>query len=694
MKVAPNPYVWDRVSTDLFYGRARKDLATELLGELINGRSFAIVGGRRMGKSVLLNKVMQDMVSNSEEWRRGGLVVVPVYIDGHGLPFDGSPLDIFLRIADSVDSYVRSRSLLSKEVHKAKETSGATDYLSSFSERLTTVAQSMDCRLQVVILFDEIAPILNHEHGLGFFWNWRTVLSNSPLSSFASAVFAGATEMRTIAEEHGWSPLGNIVAWKELGLLSLDDTNDLVNEPTRQQLTSDFTSTVFELTGGHPFLIQYLMHQVCETDLEQAQDSLVRAQQRFLEEQKWTFDNWWRKLDAPARDTYRFLSHSVTPVQRRDIVARSGDDAYRALSSLCQVGVVRYHPSTDEYQSAGALFLEWQRRSSTMDAAQVITWLHLSDLHFRDMHAYEADVVVKALLEDIGERIRVDGLQPDFIILSGDIAYAGQREEYAMAAGFLDDLLKIASLPKDRLFPVPGNHDVDRDAISDLAAGAAEVLRDRGSVNRLLNNGQDRALVLERFHNYQHFIGDYFHDDHLRFDRTNYFYVDEIEVEGRLVAILGLNSAWLAGSDEDRQRLVLGERQVRAALDAVEDADLRLAVMHHPFDWLRDFDRSDVEPLLCGKCDFVLHGHLHQIGLLQAQTPDTNAMIIGAGTCYEKRDHSNSYNFVQLNLGTGHGKVYLRMYSDKRGGFWTKDVFNYRNLSDGVHSFILANWDG
>jgi hypothetical protein len=66
-------------------------------------------------------------------------------------------------------------------------------------------------------------------------------------------------------------------------------------------------------------------------------------------------------------------------------------------------------------------------------------------------------------------------------------------------------------------------------------------------------------------------------------------------------------------------------------------------------------------------------------------------MIIAAGACYETRKYPNSYNFVQLDLSTGIGSVYLRMYSDKRGGFWTKDVVNYRNVSDGVYEFELPN---
>jgi hypothetical protein len=275
------------------------------------------------------------------------------------------------------------------------------------------------------------------------------------------------------------------------------------------------------------------------------------------------------------------------------------------------------------------------------------------------------------------------------VLVSGDVAYSAAPAEYDLARAFFDDLLEATGLDKDRLFVVPGNHDVDRGAISTLAAGATAILNSRDAVNQFLASDGDRALVLQRFHHYQDFFNSYFGKRRLPFDHQNYFFTRRIVVGGKRVAILGLNSAWLSASDADRHRLLLGERQVRAALDQAREADIRLAVMHHPLDWLQDFDRSDAEPLLHGGCDLILHGHMHQVGLLQARTPDAEAMVIAAGACYETRQYPNSYNLVRLDLAAGTGTVFLRMYSDRQGGFWTRDVVNYRNVQDGTYTFSL-----
>ena len=44
-----------------------------------------------------------------------------------------------------------------------------------------------------------------------------------------------------------------------------------------------------------------------------------------------------------------------------------------------------------------------------------ITWLHISDLHMRPLQAYDSDIVLKKMLEDIGTCIQRDSLRPDFI---------------------------------------------------------------------------------------------------------------------------------------------------------------------------------------------------------------------------------------------------------------------------------------
>ncbi len=249
-----------------------------------------------------------------------------------------------------------------------------------------------------------------------------------------------------------------------------------------------------------------------------------------------------------------------------------------------------------------------------------VTWLHLSDIHFQQAQSYDQHIVFQPLIRDIRELCEHDS-QPDFIVLTGDIAQASRPEEYEMAKQFLDEVLAATGLGKDRLCLVPGNHDVDRGKNPIAANGAIATLNDRESGNDFLAS-DERANVFARFHHYHEFLRDYL-GSHTPYDSPNAsFYIKHLEIANQQVAILGLNSSWLAASNADRNQLILGERQVRDALESSQDATLRLALMHHPFDWLQDFDRGEVEPLLQKRCHFVLHDHMHDVGLLGVRGTD------------------------------------------------------------------------
>jgi predicted MPP superfamily phosphohydrolase len=160
-----------------------------------------------------------------------------------------------------------------------------------------------------------------------------------------------------------------------------------------------------------------------------------------------------------------------------------------------------------------------------------ITWLHISDLHFRGGDSYDADVVLRALLQDVAERIESDGLRPDFIAVTGDLAFSGKPAEYEQAAGFFDQLLATTGLDKQRLFVVPGNHDVERDKISTLARRAGESLNDQASTNGILGNKGDRAVMLDRFPGYTRFVKNYL-GGRLLTGGEPYYYVQPLSLAG------------------------------------------------------------------------------------------------------------------------------------------------------------------
>ena len=97
--------------------------------------------------------------------------------------------------------------------------------------------------------------------------------------------------------------------------------------------------------------------------------------------------------------------------------------------------------------------------------------LHLSDFHFRLDRKWDQDPVLDGLVESIGKLVG-DGLEPDVVVFTGEVAFSGKKKEYDEASKWIDAKL-LPSLPTgfddSRMLFVPVNHDVDRDQIKTVA---------------------------------------------------------------------------------------------------------------------------------------------------------------------------------------------------------------------------------
>ncbi|WP_245268904.1 metallophosphoesterase family protein [Mesorhizobium loti] len=192
------------------------------------------------------------------------------------------------------------------------------------------------------------------------------------------------------------------------------------------------------------------------------------------------------------------------------------------------------------------------------------TIVHLSDLHFGKTDGE----VVRAIASE------VRAIDPDLLVVSGDLTQRARKDEFLHARAFLD------SLPGPRIV-VPGNHDVP------------------------LWNVFARALTpLSRYKRY------------IAAD-TDPFYADSE------VAVVGINTARSLTIKDGRINL----RQLEAATEKfahMSDDITRVVVTHHPFEGLDlqsdegivgraglamdAFSRSGVDIILSG------HQHLHRAG--------------------------------------------------------------------------------
>ena len=69
-----------------------------------------------------------------------------------------------------------------------------------------------------------------------------------------------------------------------------------------------------------------------------------------------------------------------------------------------------------------------------------LCWLHLSDLHFEATERWDRRLPLQALLRDLGDGLKDQGLAPRMVIVSGDIAQSGKQTEYEQAERFFAEL--------------------------------------------------------------------------------------------------------------------------------------------------------------------------------------------------------------------------------------------------------------
>jgi 3',5'-cyclic AMP phosphodiesterase CpdA len=96
--------------------------------------------------------------------------------------------------------------------------------------------------------------------------------------------------------------------------------------------------------------------------------------------------------------------------------------------------------------------------------------LHVSDIHFKAPDCLNEDLdpdrpYRTRLLQDVRGKVTGLGRPVSAILVGGDVAFKGAPEEYGKALIWIRELAAVAGCPLERVFVIPGNHDVERASI-------------------------------------------------------------------------------------------------------------------------------------------------------------------------------------------------------------------------------------
>lgn len=289
----------------------------------------------------------------------------------------------------------------------------------------------------------------------------------------------------------------------------------------------------------------------------------------------------------------------------------------------------------------------------------MIRWLHISDVHESRNDSYHR----RAMYEEIVAAVDARVPKPDLVFLTGDLAFSGGKEQYKSFQDRFFGPLRAVLPDECPVFMVPGNHDVDRNAVVPPRLWI-ESEKQRTLFQEISEAGRRmrREALLPRFAAYRAFEEDAasWNEDWLGSEEGSILKVETIQ--GAKIALVGINTAWLCHDDEDWGKLTAGRTMVDAALRQAKDEspDIILVLGHHPLDAMageKDWsDGSRIRERLEQANALYLHGHLHTAGHQQTGHSLQTALTIQAPSAFQAGDDPRWRNGImwgELDLEAG-----------------------------------------
>ena len=282
----------------------------------------------------------------------------------------------------------------------------------------------------------------------------------------------------------------------------------------------------------------------------------------------------------------------------------------------------------------------------------VLLLLHISDIHFQHPLCHTEQDPELSFRQELVFHSAQQASQlgdVDAILVTGDIAFKGIKEEFAAATIWLEQLADAVGCNKRRIYVVPGNHDVDRgqfdkvEGARDAVAVIANANRNEERENKLAAQLRDRdPRLFAAITDFNQFAAKYdcqCYPGRLRWSTT-------LRIDHRtIVRLHGLNSTLISGikGTDHKGTLFMGAPQLNVSR---APGTVNLVMAHHPPEWISDQD--DIETRLLGAPNIVLFGHRH---VQKIRRDMGGPIVLFAGSVNPDRRESGwepAYNFLEL----------------------------------------------
>lgn len=310
----------------------------------------------------------------------------------------------------------------------------------------------------------------------------------------------------------------------------------------------------------------------------------------------------------------------------------------------------------------------------------VYRFVHLSDIHFgqeRDGTLVKHEDVREELLADCTSLRQKIGAA-NGVLVTGDIAYSGKKEEYGHAGEFLDRLTAAIGCKRNTALVIPGNHDVDLDGIDYTAKMLHEKLRTQSSaqiqadLEGLAQSNSEEHPLHRKLKAYQEFAEQYGCDFE---SPSRPFWQKSFPLGGaHILRFVGLNSVQVSNKTDAKSLMILGNTQFTIPREPNVEY---IVMIHHPLEWFRD--REPAEEYLYSRSRILMFGHEHQAKINKnVDGNNYERLVIDSGAANPPEtggEYRYTYNWIDFSVGASGGafhltvRVYPRVWVQARTTF-------------------------
>jgi hypothetical protein len=384
----------------------RWPLANKVIDDLCRPRpdSWAVIGGRRFGKSSVLKVIEAQLNDRLVECGEGDRRVFPFLVDLKRCNPD-SEQHIYACILHYLyrtlkRSRVWREELMSTDLHKIVKEGRSSLTFFQFEDALEDLIQRVDSHqgpLRLVLLLDEVESMTDFDWSDTLFNQLRALIYDGPLANFVKLVLTGSANV--VRARQAGSPLLNAVKIEHLLPLGEPDLQSLIARGG--EVPDEVIAAVQQESGGHPFIAQYLLHHAWDDGLTSADSRTIEQIACQMRQYRGAdLQGWWRAIGDSGQWAYAVLATAQEWVDERGLIKKvqnTEQSLGQGLSTLCYHGLVKRDESRHRYRIVGKLFFDW----FTLNGAE--------RLRESKSKPKDAQVIIEHLEQHIGTQTNTGG---------------------------------------------------------------------------------------------------------------------------------------------------------------------------------------------------------------------------------------------------------------------------------------------